>query len=397
MIKPGMPENERERQKEVEKYQILDTLPEESYDSITSLMAYICEVPISLVSILDKDRNYLKSHHGVPMSEDPRERSFCGHTILSDDGIMIVPDASKDERFVDNPLVTEMGVRFYAGAPLINPNGYKLGTLCVFDMQPKDLNEKQVKALTDMSKHVMIILEERYKNINLLQLQKDLVQRNEQLKKFAYNVSHDLKSPLTNIMFLAEILADSLEGNIDDKSLKYIQKISNSGESLANYINGMLEYYKSDELLAQSNQQIYVKDLFSRIERVFSAETDIDLQFHTNISSMQGNPGALEQILVNLITNGIKYNSNEKPTISVGITQNKGAIHFEVKDNGDGMDASEQENIFELFETNQKIDRFGNKGSGIGLSTVKKIIENLGGTIRIQSVPQEGTTFVFTL
>jgi GAF domain-containing protein len=178
MKAPAFPDNEAERQKEVDKYQLLDTLPEESYDTITALMAYICEVPISLVSIIDRDRNFLKSHHGIPFNEDPRDRSFCGHAIVADVDIMIVPDTTADERFRDNPLVSEMGVRFYAGAPLINPNGYKLGTLCVFDMKPKDLNQHQVQALMNMSKQVMLIMEERFKNIKLKQVQNELLQRN---------------------------------------------------------------------------------------------------------------------------------------------------------------------------------------------------------------------------
>jgi len=171
MIKPEYPPNEFKRQKELEKYELLDTLPEDSYDTITSLMAHIFDVPISLVAILDKERNFLKSHHGVPFNEDPRDRSFCAHAILYDDEIMIVSDALKDARFKNNPLVLDMGVRFYAGAPLVNSNGYKIGTLCVFDTKPKVLNEHQITTLINMSKQVMLIMEQRYSNIQLKKMQ----------------------------------------------------------------------------------------------------------------------------------------------------------------------------------------------------------------------------------
>ena len=106
---------------------------------------------------------------------------------------MIVADASVDERFHDNPLVSEMGVRFYAGAPLINPNGYKLGTLCVFDTKPKELTQPQIKALVDMSKHVTLLMEKHYMNINLLKAQQELSQRLIDLQKFAAMVSHDAR------------------------------------------------------------------------------------------------------------------------------------------------------------------------------------------------------------
>ncbi|MGB6037267.1 MAG: GAF domain-containing protein, partial [Cryomorphaceae bacterium] len=148
MIEPGFPKNEAQRQRALERYAILDTIEEESYDNLTALLASICEVPISLVSLLDKDRNFMKSHYGVRFNEDPRQRSFCGHTIMQEGGVLIVPDATKDERFHDNPLVTEMGVRFYAGASLVDTQGLRLGALCVFGTEPKVLTDRQKKALS---------------------------------------------------------------------------------------------------------------------------------------------------------------------------------------------------------------------------------------------------------
>ncbi len=104
---PEFPANEKKRQAAVDKYQLLDTLPEDQYDDITSLMSYICDAPISLITLLDKERNFLKSHHGVPFNESPREISFCGHAINSEDPITIIEDARVDNRFFDNPLVTD--------------------------------------------------------------------------------------------------------------------------------------------------------------------------------------------------------------------------------------------------------------------------------------------------
>lgn len=397
MKKPDNPANEAERQKEVEKYQLLDTLPEESYDTITALMAYICEVPISLVSILDRERNFLKSHHGVPFNEDPRERSFCGHAILAEDEIMIVSDASADERFHDNPLVAEMGVRFYAGAPLISPDGYKLGTLCVFDTKPKVLTEKQIKALVDMSKHVMLLMEKHYTNIKLKKAQNELNQRYKDLEKFAAMVSHDLKSPLSRITGLADLLSHSLDGKIDDETSQCIQLIMKSSDSLAKYIDGILKFYNSEELLRNSNRQTTTTELFEEIEGVFSPERNLEFHFDCALQTIQVNTGVLMQIMLNLITNGIKYNSKKERRINVRLKEVGKAYKFEIEDNGDGIEPKDITNVFELFETNNKVDRFGKKGTGIGLSTVKRLIENLSGEITIESTPGVGTTVQFTL
>lgn len=183
MKEPIKPENEELRQKEVEKYQLLDTPAEEKYDTITAILANICEVPIAFVAILDKERNFLKSHHGINLQEDPRNRSFCAHTICEIEDFMVVQDASKDKRFYDNPLVTEMGVRFYAGASLINPEGFKLGTLCIFDTKPKELNDFQLKTLLGLSKQVMQIMENHYNSIALREAKAKLEQRNFELDK----------------------------------------------------------------------------------------------------------------------------------------------------------------------------------------------------------------------
>jgi signal transduction histidine kinase len=397
MKKPAYPKDEAERQREVEKYQLLDTLPEESYDTITALMAYICDVPISLVSILDRERNFLKSHHGIPFNEDPRDRSFCGHAILSDDEIMIVADASLDERFHDNPLVSEMGVRFYAGAPLINPDGYRLGTLCVFDLKPKVLTEHQVKALVDMSKHVMLLMEKHYININLMKAQGELNQRYKDLQKFAAMVSHDLKSPLARITGLADLLTHSLDGKIDEETTQCIQLIKKSSDSLANYIDGILRFYNSEELLKSGNKETNTKDLFKEIEGVFSAEPDLAIHVKCELDTIQVNSGVLMQILLNLITNGIKYNAKEKRLINVRLAQEREGYKFEVKDNGDGIESKDIVKVFELFETTNKVDRFGRKGTGIGLATVKKLIQNLRGEIWIESTPSIGTIVHFII
>lgn len=144
MTPADLPLNEEERLKVLNTYDVLDTLPEEDYDGITAIAASICNTPIALVSIIDKNRQWFKSHHGLAAKETPREFSFCAHGILNPDELFIINDATKDARFVDNPLTTgDPHVIFYAGAPLNSSEGFPLGTLCVIDNKPNTLNEKQ--------------------------------------------------------------------------------------------------------------------------------------------------------------------------------------------------------------------------------------------------------------
>ena len=167
MISAPIPANERERLSAVKQYNLLDSLPEKDFDSITELAASICDVPISLVTLMDTDRNFLKSHHGIPLNESPRDTSFCGHAIVGEADIFIINDARADDRFHDNPLVTEQNAIFYAGVPLRNEDGFALGTLCIFDTKPGDLTPKQKKALVALAYQVMNLFEERKKNMEL--------------------------------------------------------------------------------------------------------------------------------------------------------------------------------------------------------------------------------------
>ena len=156
-----IPKQEARRLKVLWQYEVLDTVPEEVFDDLTNLAAHICEAPIALISLVDEDRQWFKSRVGISASETSRDISFCAHAIMGDE-ILIVPDATKDKRFQQNPLVKgPEKIRFYAGAPLITPDGHALGTLCVLDKKPRTLRPEQEQSLRVLAHHVVSQLELR--------------------------------------------------------------------------------------------------------------------------------------------------------------------------------------------------------------------------------------------
>jgi signal transduction histidine kinase len=396
MIVPGFPENERERLEAVKSYKLLDTLPEKDYDNITSLIAAICETPISLVTLLDKDRNFLKSHLGIPFNESPRDISFCGHAILENKDIFVIEDAREDDRFKDNPLVKEHNAIFYAGVPLVNEDNYPLGTLCVYDTRPRKLNDHQVKAMIKLGSQVVNLFELYKKNNALTEAQEQLEERNKQLKDFAGVVSHDLKSPLANITSLIFLLKEEYGSVFNEEGNQYITYIKESSEALRNYIDGMLTYYKSDTVFQQSKEEVKLHDIYSQIDTIMFVDT-AEFKYEKLDASIFTNKTAIIQIFMNLIGNALKYNHSEVPYVETTFSEDAAFYYFAVKDNGIGIEKERQETIFQLFNRGSDKDRNGDTGSGIGLAVVKRLICKLGGEIILKSAVGKGSVFSFTI
>ena len=171
---PMMSSNDGARVDALQKYAILDSEPEQAFDDLTLLASYVCKTPIALISLVDEDRQWFKAKVGISATETSRDIAFCSTAIQQGD-VFVVPDALQDERFRTNPLVvSEPSIRFYAGAPLINEDGYALGTLCVIDRAPRVLGADQEAALKALSRLVLMQMEFRR---NLLLLKEALSDR----------------------------------------------------------------------------------------------------------------------------------------------------------------------------------------------------------------------------
>jgi len=160
--------DEAARQRALDVYRVVDSLPEAAYDDIVRIAAALCDVPVALISLIDRDRQWFKASTGFSLSEGRREEAFCDHAIRSPQQLMEVPDATADSRFADNALVTgDTGIRFYAGMPLVTPGGAAVGTVCVIDNEPRTLTDAQRDALAALARLTVNLFEGRHRDIVL--------------------------------------------------------------------------------------------------------------------------------------------------------------------------------------------------------------------------------------
>lgn len=176
-MKPPIPSDEHARLKALHSYQILDTPSEEEFDDITLLASQICGTPMATISLIDENRQWFKSTVGLDSGETERDVSFCAHAILpeSSSQVMVVKDTLQDKRFAKNPYVTgNPNIRFYAGAPLVTPDNFALGTLCAIDSRPRELSEHQLAALQALARQITLRFELRRMSALLQAANEDL-------------------------------------------------------------------------------------------------------------------------------------------------------------------------------------------------------------------------------
>jgi signal transduction histidine kinase len=389
---------EKERIKALKALNILDSEPEREYDELTQLAAYICDTPVAFISLIDKDRQWFKSKVGLDTCETKRSISFCTHAIQQPEIVYEVEDASKHETFMDNPFVTDKGVRFYAGASLIHESGHVLGTICVIDFEPKKLSDQQKLALKNLSNQAVKLLELRSRNQNLREVQHNLKEKNAQLKNFAGVVSHDMKMPLSNIIITIDILKSKYAKALDETGFNYLNNLKQSAFKMSDYISNILTHYESDEITEnQPKEEVDVHELLENIIELLDVNDNCEINLPEKNMFIKCNTAAIEQILLNLIGNSLKYNDKEKIVIDINVTQDDNYYYFTVTDNGIGIPKEKQKDIFKLFSTVADRDRRGQKGNGIGLSTVRKLINNLGGSVNIDSEEGVFTKFAFSI
>jgi len=416
MIKASTPEDELSRLKDLYEYDVLDTEAEKSFDDLTLLASDICETPISLISLVDPDRQWFKSKQGIDVAETARDISFCSHAILENQ-VFEVQNALTDTRFHDNPLVTnDPNIRFYAGAPLITPRGNAIGTLCVISDKPKKLSSKQINALTVLSKEVIAQLELRLNNKKLvmaLEKQKAHNKELEKLKeeadtanntksKFLANMTHELRTPLHGILNLAEFAISEGTTEEKDNTLKSILK---SAHYLSNIVNDILDFSKIEAgKLEIEHINFNLNDVISdvikpQLQQAFAKGIKLIKSVDPKIAeNLKGDPLRVSQILNNLCSNAIKFTKTGQVELKVSIkssTLQTQLLKFEVIDTGLGINETVQEHLFKEFHQADSSTSREYGGTGLGLSICARLSELMQGQLSFTSKIGKGSTFTY--
>ena len=390
--------NEDERLASLRSYNILDTAAEKDFDELTTLASVICQTPIALISLVDTERQWFKSHIGLSASETPIEQSFCAHAIVSYNEIMIVDDARKDDRFADNPLVTgNPKIVFYAGVPLINEEGFALGTLCVIDQKKKHLSEEQTTALKVLAKQVVDKLELRRKITDLQIANQELRDANVFIQKFASTAAHDIKNPLSSVLLTSQALKIRLQKLQDEGCSRLIDLNITSTTRLIGLLDEMLDYSKDPSLLLAKKFEIDLKQAIKKVISMINIPDNVEIILPDTNPKLALSIVAFEQIFINLISNAIRYNDKNQTIIAIRFAEDDKYYKFEVEDNGIGIAEAYHEKIFSNSFTLKITDRYNKKGTGIGLATVKDLVKALKGNIYVKSTQGIGTTFFVSI
>ena len=324
--------NETERLNEVNSYRIEDTITEKDYDDIAFLASAICGTPIALVTLMYHDRQWFKAAIGTDMKENKRNLSFCTHAMASDDDVMVVENATQDERFRHNPLVDgEPHLKFYAGASIINKNGFCLGTVCVYDLVEKSLTEVQIQGLKILSERVMGLLELRKKNFQLEMMKERLMSSNKSLEAFAMVLAHDIKSPLSSIAMVNDLLHEQL-GESDNGAKELVEMSQRNTNKITRLVNGILSYSKV-ETSYNTTEVIELNSFFEQLKTTLLSPKPLTFNCNSSVNSINFNRVQLEQIFQNLFTNAIRYNDKEHIELQVSTKEQEGYYYFEVTDN----------------------------------------------------------------
>ncbi|BCU79362.1 GAF domain-containing sensor histidine kinase [Luteolibacter sp. LG18] len=402
-MRPPIPENNEARLEALASYGILDTPVEADFDEFTALAARVCGTPVSVITFIDRDRQWFKSEVGQKEGETPLETSFCAHAILEDGDFCLVPDARRDPRFLDNPLVmSDPGLRFYAGAILRDAQGFALGTLCVADMKPRMLQDFQRQALRLMAKNIVQMLEIRRQAEQFRQISRKLNAELNLRKEILGIVSHDLRAPLAAIQLVNHVAAREVgRDRTPPKELleDLVEVLEDTMGDMHRLIGDLSDYSMSEcGTLPMQFADCRPGAVVEGVQRRFKLASEhlgvsLVVEDATNgASGLKADAQRLSQALGNLVGNALNYTAKGgKITLTARIHPD--AVEFHVQDTGCGI---QPDNLGRIFDPHWTSGEF--EGSrGLGLEITRGIVYSHKGTLAVESKPGEGSTFTILL
>lgn len=371
-----------------EEFHILKTSADKDFSNLLFLCSQIARAKVAALVVLENGKTWVKTTYGLALEE------------LNTDATLWEQVLEKDEIDIFGPedlLTSGMDHESLVAVPVITETGEKLGIIALFDPQDQNLDANQKRALKLLVNQILTFIAFKKQSNQFQRVQQDLEQRYRELEKFASVVSHDIKSPLANIISLVELLKEENEGKFDEETRQYIEFLSQASHSLRNYVDGLLVFYRSERILEKEEEDVNLHDFFKTITNLYTVTPDVEIIFPEEGVLKKVNKAALTQIFMNLISNALKYNHKQKRKVEIDFRTSNEFYEFEVQDNGDGIPEESFGKIFDLFTTLDLNDRDGNPGSGIGLATVKKLLTRMGGDIQIASEPGIGSNFKFQI
>ena len=386
------------RQLSLARLGLLDTPPEEEFDSLTRLATSVCDAPVALVTFLDGERQWLKSRVGMDREEMPTSWSFCAYAVGEPCDLMIVPDAQADDRFADSPLVAGPDhVRAYAGAPILDAQGTPLGTVCVLDTHARDFSPEQREALRTLAAQVTTILELRTRVRQLQTARKSLTASNEQLDQFAYIMAHDLLAPIRHQTSFAELLDDEYAGILPEPARFYLRKIREAGDRAGDLIRDISTYVHASHSGRAPAEEVDLGSLV--LEAVSAIDLPPGVTFYLESApavTIEVNKAALYHILQNLLSNAAKFVDPAAGRIGVHVREGLDTVEVDIVDDGIGMTEETRLQAFDLFNRGANVGE--REGRGLGLSIANKLARGLCGELTVESAGEgQGSTFRLVL
>lgn len=381
---------EEQRLSNLLSYDILDTPEELRFDQLVHLANALCGTRQSVIGLIDSERQWFKARIGFEASETPRSLSFCSHTIQQNE-VMEIPDAQLDERFKDHPAVISGEIRFYAGAPLMSPQGFNIGTLCVFGNTPRTLSEEQKISLKMLASQAMELIQ--LKKVNkVLTDQKELLLHKARLQsigELAGGVCHQINNPLAIIKGRAMILRYRLQDKFqkDDPIFSELEVIESTTERVSSILKA-LRFYSKDlgnevrevhlhEILEDAMTLVHNRIMKNEVTLHFDKGPDVILKVNKN---------QLVQVVVDLMTNALdSLEESDVKILNVKTFLRNNKIVVSVSDSGKGIKNEESKRIFDAFYSTKP------RHFGVGLYNAKNFVSQNNGELSLVSLSSPAT------